>query len=280
MSNPLGALLRRRLDDWSVEPPNQTLAVLQRPIWNLLCDYYFRLEVDGWERLPDGPCLLVGVHSGAALTMDSWTFVYAWWRRFGTDRVLHGTAHDILMATPGLGDYFRAMGVVPASRKSVTAGLAAGHDVMVWPGGEQDSMRSWTRRDDATLAGRRGFVRQALRSQVPIVPVASVGGHDTVFVVSEGRWLAKLGGLGSKLRAATAPLVVGPPFGIALETIPMHLPLPAKIRTEILDPVFLEGDADRENDEEYVEKIYDQIEATLQAGMDGLAAKRTLPVFF
>jgi 1-acyl-sn-glycerol-3-phosphate acyltransferase len=280
VSNPLGALLRRRLDDWSVEPPNQTLAVLQRPIWNLLCDYYFRLEVDGWERLPDGPCLLVGVHSGAALTMDSWTFVYAWWRRFGTDRVLHGTAHDILMATPGLGDYFRAMGVVPASRKSVTAGLAAGHDVMVWPGGEQDSMRSWTRRDDATLAGRRGFVRQALRSQVPIVPVASVGGHDTVFVVSEGRWLAKLGGLGSKLRAATAPLVVGPPFGIALETIPMHLPLPAKIRTEILDPVFLEGDADRENDEEYVEKIYDQIEATLQAGMDGLAAKRTLPVFF
>jgi 1-acyl-sn-glycerol-3-phosphate acyltransferase len=280
VANPLGALLRRRLDDWSVEPPNQTLAVLQRPVWNLICDYYFRLEVSGWERLPDGPCLLVGVHSGGALTMDSWTFVYAWWRRFGTERVLHGTAHDILMATPGLGDYFRAMGVVPASRKSVTAGLAAGHDVMVWPGGEQDSMRNWTRRDEATLAGRRGFIRQALRSQVPIVPVASVGGHDTVFVVSEGRWLAKLGGLGSKLRSATAPLVVGPPFGIALETIPMHLPLPAKIRTEILDPVFLEGDEDRENDEEYVEKIYDQVQAALQDGMDGLAAKRTLPVFF
>jgi 1-acyl-sn-glycerol-3-phosphate acyltransferase len=184
------------------------------------------------------------------------------------------------MALPGLGDYFRAMGVVPASRKSVAAGLAAGHDVIVWPGGEQDSMRHWVKRDQATLAGRRGFIRQALRSQVPIVPVASVGGHDTVFVVSEGRWLARVGGLGSTLRAATAPIVVGPPFGIALETIPMHLPLPAKIRTEILDPVILEGGPERQNDNTYVGEIYDQVESMLQSGMDSLAAKRKLPVFF
>jgi 1-acyl-sn-glycerol-3-phosphate acyltransferase len=278
--NPLAALLQRRLDSWSVAAPNQRIADLQRPIWDLLCDRYFRLEVDGWERLPEGPCLLVGVHSGGALTMDAWTFTFAWWRRFGEDRVLHGTAHDVLMALPGLGDYFRAMGVVPASRKSVTAGLAAGHDVIVWPGGEQDAMRHWTKRDQATLAGRRGFIRQALRSQVPIVPVASVGGHDTVFVVSEGRWLARVGGLGSKLRAATAPIVVGPPFGIALETVPMHLPLPAKIRTEILDPVFLEGGPDRQDDSDYVGTVYDQVSSALQAGMDSLAAKRRLPVFF
>src|SRR5450432_2438139 len=50
--NPISSLLRRRLDSWSVEPPNQTIGELQRPIWNLLCDYYFRLEVDGWESLP------------------------------------------------------------------------------------------------------------------------------------------------------------------------------------------------------------------------------------
>jgi hypothetical protein len=101
-----------------------------------------------------------------------------------------------------------------------------------------------------------------------------------VFVVSEGRWLAKLGGIGSMLRSATAPIIVGPPFGIALETIPMHLPLPAKIRTEILDPIFLEGDQDRQNDNEYVDEIYDRVETALQDAMDDLAAKRTLPIFF
>ena len=55
--------------------------------------------------------------------MDAWTFVYDWWRRFGTERVLHPTAHDVLMAAPGLGDYFRQVGVIPASRQGVTAAL-------------------------------------------------------------------------------------------------------------------------------------------------------------
>jgi hypothetical protein len=29
------------------------------------------------------------------------------------------------------------------------------------------------------------------------------------------------------------------PFGVTIETIPTHLPLPAKIRTDLLDPIYL-----------------------------------------
>ena len=79
---------------------------VEQPVWDLLCDRYFRFAISGWERLPDGPSLLVGVHSGCALTMDAWTFVAAWHRRFGEQRILHGTAHDVLMATPGAGALF------------------------------------------------------------------------------------------------------------------------------------------------------------------------------
>ena len=50
------------------------------------------------------PSLLVGVHAGATLTMDAWMLVYAWWRRFGAERILHGTAHDVLLALPALGE--------------------------------------------------------------------------------------------------------------------------------------------------------------------------------
>jgi len=59
----------------------------------------------GVGRLPDEPSLLVGVHSRCALTMDAWTLVAAWYRRFGEQRILHGTGHDVLMATPGLSHY-------------------------------------------------------------------------------------------------------------------------------------------------------------------------------
>ncbi|NYJ04098.1 lysophospholipid acyltransferase family protein [Petropleomorpha daqingensis] len=283
-TNPL-----KRLIEWRVSaaleptPPNRTLLGLQQPVYDLLNKYWFRLEVTGWERVPDRPCLVVGVHSGGALTMDAWTLVNAWWTHFEGRRLLHGTAHDVLMAAPGLGDYFRAVGVIAANRKSVGAALAQGDDVVVWPGGEVDAMRSWRKRDVATLAGRTGFVKQAIRSGVPIVPVATVGGHDTVFVVSEGKWLAnaldKVTGLKKTLRGANLPIVAGLPFPLAIEVLPAHLPLPAKIRTELLDPIEVDDDPARAGDEAYVRSVYEQVESAIQAGMDALAAKRTLPVF-
>jgi 1-acyl-sn-glycerol-3-phosphate acyltransferase len=215
--------------------------------------------------------------------MDAWTFVFDWWRRFGTERVLHATAHDVLMATPGLGDYFRQAGVIPASRQGVSAALSAGRDVIIWPGGDVDAMRNWRRRDEAVLGGRMGFVGTAIRSGVPIVPVASVGGHDTAFILSEGRWIAngldRISGLKKKLRGSRLPIVLGFPFGLTIETIPTHLPLPAKIRTELLDPIHVDHDPERVNDRDYVTSIYREVESAIQHGMDRLAKQRRFPIF-
>lgn len=280
--------LLQRLIAWRVgaamepRPPNETLLTLQQPFYDLLNTWYFRLEIDGWENVPDRTSLVVGVHSGGALTMDAWTLVNAWHTHFEGRRTLHGTAHDVLMAAPGLGDYFRAVGVIAANRRSVGAALEQGEDVVVWPGGEVDAMRSWRKRDVATLGGRTGFVKQAIRSGVPIVPVATVGGHDTVFVVSEGKWLAnaldRVTGLKTTLRGANLPIIAGFPFPLAVEILPAHVPLPAKIRTRLLEPIEVDDDPERAEDQAYVQKIYDRVEADIQAGMDGLAAKRTLPV--
>jgi 1-acyl-sn-glycerol-3-phosphate acyltransferase len=279
-------LIGRRVADateHALDGPNQGLMRAQKPVWDALCKYYFRLETSGWERLPAETSLLIGNHSGGSLTMDAWTFVFAWWRRFGTERVLHATAHDVLMATPGLGAYFRQAGVIPASRRGVSMALGAGCDVVIWPGGDVDAMRNWRRRDEAVLGGRKGFVRQAIRSGVPIVPVASIGGHDTAFVLSEGRWMAdgldRISGLKAKLRGSRLPIVLGVPFGLTIETIPTHLPLPAKIRTELLDPIYLDDDPERVNDRVYVDSVYREVESRIQEAMDRLAKRRRFPIF-
>ena len=186
------------------------------------------------------------------------------------------------MAVPGLGDYFRQVGVIPASRQGVGAALSAGCDVIIWPGGEVDSMRTWRRRDEAVLAGHKGFVRQAIRSGVPIVPVASVGGHDTAFILSDGHWIAngldRFTGLKTKLRGTTLPIMFGIPFGLTIETIPTHIPLPAKIRTELLDPIHVDHDPERVNDRGYVDSIYLEVETAIQDAMDRLAKQRHFPV--
>lgn len=278
-ANGISRIISRRTEKWSIAGQDPDVAYKQSAIWDFLLDHYFRVEMTGWERLPDNASMLIGVHSGTWLTMDAWTLCAQWRRKHKGQRILHGTAHDVLMALPGLGDYFRNSGVIPAKRASVAAAFAAGHDVVIWPGGEVDAMRSWSKRYDVVLGGRKGFIRQAIRSGVPIVPVATVGGHDTVFVLSECRKLAKMLRLKKFLRTEIAPLVLGFPFGVTLEAFPMHIPLPAKIRTEILEPIEIDSDPDRENDQDYVDKKYNEVERSIQDGVNRLARQRKLPFF-
>src|SRR3954467_6132029 len=98
-----------RAGDWSLEAQDLRFIELQKFLWNPLIDYWFRMDVEGWENIPEPPALLVGIHSGAPFVWDAWTIGISWWRHFGAERLLRGTAHDALMATPGVGWYFRKM---------------------------------------------------------------------------------------------------------------------------------------------------------------------------
>lgn len=273
-----GAIGDRAKAGWSVRGADPTYMAKIKSGMDFFLDRYFRVENSGWERLPEGPCLLIGIHSGTWFTMDAWSLVFSWWRRFGSKRLLHGTAHDALMAMPVIGPFFRKVGVIPASRETVTAALAAGNSVVVWPGGEVDAMRTWQKRHEVHFAGRRGFVKQAILSGVPIVPVATVGGTETVFVLSEGRWLAKVLGFKRFLRADTAPIVAGFPFGIWPEVLPTHIPLPSKIRNEFLEPIYLDTDLARAKDDAYVNGIYQLVQERIEAGVAKLAAKQRFPI--
>jgi 1-acyl-sn-glycerol-3-phosphate acyltransferase len=267
-----------RAGDWTVEGPDYGFMRRQQYFWNPLVDYWFRMEIDGFERVPEPPALLIGIHSGAPFVWDAWTVGIQWWRHFGDDRPLHGTAHDALMAAPGIGSYFRKMGVLPAAPDSISAALAEGHDVALWPGGEIDSLRPWVKRDEAVLAGRTGFVRMAIRTGVPIVPISTVGGPDSMPVLFSGRRLAKLLQLDRIARLKIFPIALSVPWGVNLAMLP-EIPLPTKIRTEFQEPIDVDDDPDRADDDDYVQAKYDEVQASIQRGMDKLARRRRLPLF-
>jgi 1-acyl-sn-glycerol-3-phosphate acyltransferase len=269
-----------RAGDWSLDVGEDQAALMDRQkyFWNPLMDYWFRMEIEGWERIPEPPCLLIGIHSGAPFVWDAWTVGVQWWRRFGTDRILHGTAHDALMAAPLVGDYFRRMGVLPAAPDSIASALAAGRDVALWPGGEVDSLRPWTKRDEAILAGRKGFVRMAINTGVPIVPISTVGGPDSMPVVFSGRRLAKALRLDQVARLKMFPFAISAPWGLSPAILP-EIPFPAKIRTAFQEPVEVEHDPERANDDKYVGQKYEEVRQRIQGGMDALARRRAFPVF-
>ncbi len=271
-------VVSERASKWSLEGPDWDFFERQKYIWNPLMDYWFRMEIGGWEKLPDPPALLIGIHSGAPLVWDAWTVGVQWWRHFGRSRPLHGTAHDALMAFPVIGSYFRRMGVLPASAESITAALDAGRDVALWPGGERDSLRPWHMRDEAVLAGRKGFIRIATRAGVPIVPIATIGGADTMPVLVRGRGLAKALRLDKLARLKVFPIAIQAPWGISPAMLP-EIPFPAKIRTEFQEPIDVASDPERADDDEYVNSKYDEVCASIQAGMNALTRRRRLPLF-
>jgi 1-acyl-sn-glycerol-3-phosphate acyltransferase len=267
-----------RAGDWSLDGPNENAMQGQKFLWNALMDYWFRMEMEGWEHLPASPTLLVGIHSGAPFVWDAWTVGAQWWRRFGSERPLHGTAHDALMAMPGVGRFFRSMGVLPAAPDAIFAALAAGQDVALWPGGEVDSLRPWVQRDRATLAGRKGFVKVAIRAGVPIVPIATVGGADAMPVLMTGDRLASALRLDRVARLKVFPIAMSLPWGIAPAVLP-QIPLPAKIRTALQPPVYLSDDPERADDDAYVDRKYHEVEDRIQHGMNALARRRAFPLF-
>ncbi len=267
-----------RAGQWDLAGVDDTFMDRQKYLWNPLMDYWFRMEIEGWEHLPEPPVLLIGIHSGAPFVWDAWTVGIQWWRRFGTDRPLQGTAHDALMASPLIGSYFRKMGVLPAAPDSIASALEAGHDVALWPGGEIDSLRPWTDRDEAVLAGRQGFIRMAIRAGVPIVPIATVGGPDSMPVLARGQWLAKALQLDKVARLKMFPISIQAPWGISPAMLP-ELPLPTKIRTAFQPPVKLSRDPAKAKDDDYVERKYDEVQQSIQDGMDTLARRRAFPIF-
>src|SRR2546423_233780 len=267
-----------RAGQWTLDGPDTTFMERQKFLWNPLVDYWFRMEMEGWENLPEPPALLIGIHSGAPFVWDAWTVGIQWWRRFGDERTLHGTAHDALMAAPLIGDYFRRMGVLPAAPDSIAGALAAGHDVALWPGGEVDSLRPWVKRDEAGPAGRKGFVETAIRAGVPILPISTVGGPDSMPVLFSGRKLAKLLQLDRIARLKMFPIAISAPWGIAPAMLP-EIPLPTKVRTAVQEPIELDTDPERADDDAYVDKKYEEVRASIQRGMDALARRRRLPLF-
>lgn len=198
---------------------------------------YFGLEVRGFEHVPPAPALFVSNRSGGTTIPDVWGFAIAWYRHFGTARPLHVMAHELLFSTAVSGRFFERCGVLRA-----TPGLAQDilmdhrRDLLVLPGGDADTWRPWTERYRVHFGGRTGYAKLALDAQVPIVPVAHAGAHETLMVLSSGQWLAHWLGLQRLARAQVWPVHLSLPWGLAIGPLP-HLPLPAKFRYLIGEPI-------------------------------------------
>jgi 1-acyl-sn-glycerol-3-phosphate acyltransferase len=118
----------------------------------------------------------------------------------------------------------------------------------------------------------------AIQSNVPIVPIATVGGPDSMPVLFKGRRLARALQLDKVARLKMFPIALQAPWGLSPAMLP-ELPLPTKIRTAFQDPVTFDEDPERAGDDDYVNRKYREVRSSIQGGMDTLARRRAFPLF-
>ena len=75
--------------------------------------------------------------------------------------------------------------------RAVDLGCGRGARVLVFPGGDLDALKPWSRRNEVVFGERAGFIRVALRARAPIVPVVSAGGHEGFRVLPGGAAIAR-----------------------------------------------------------------------------------------
>lgn len=236
---------------------------------------WFRPHVRGLERVPSGAALYVGNHNGGLCSADTFILGASLFRAHGIDAMPYGLGHEVAITIPGIHELLVPLGAVRASHENARRLFARGDKALVYPGGDLDSMRPYRMRNRIVFGPRRGYVRLALRSGVPIVPVVAAGAHETYLVLHDGRFLARLLRFDRLFRIEVCPVTLSVPWGLVVGITPPYFPMPTRIFLEVMEPIHFErtGEA-AANDADYVEQCHLRVHSAMELTLERLADER------
>lgn len=244
--------------------------------WEWLFEFlyakWFRVEATGLENIPPrGRALLVANHAGT-LPYDSAMVMHAVRRDHPARRDVRPLVEDTVFHLPFLGPIMNRIGGVRADPENAERLLRKDELVAVFPEGEKGMGKLWKDRYRLQRFGRGGFVKLALRTGAPIIPVAVVGAEEAAPMLGKVTWFARHVGIPWIPVTPTFPWLG--PAGL--------LPLPSKWFVEFGKPIDLgnaaANPAAAAEDRLFVNRIADQTRSQIQAMVEGLLAKRRSPV--
>jgi 1-acyl-sn-glycerol-3-phosphate acyltransferase len=215
---------------------SERLRALARRAYDPIYRYWFRTEWEGLEHIPrTGGALLIANHA-AAIPSDAPVIMHGIESELG--RPVYGLAENLFRAMPVVGTLWSRSGGVPAHPDNAYRLL---HDdeqlALVFPEGAKGTGKLYRDRYKLHRFGRGGFVEIAMRSGVPIVPLAVVGAEESMPILFKSKRLAALFGL--PYFPVTANMLAFGPAGLGIY-------LPAKFRIRVLPPVVFDVPADQE----------------------------------
>ncbi len=241
-------------DSFGFEPDSMRPVL---PLLEFLYRVWFRVEVHGLDNVPDGRCLLIGNHSGQ-LPFDGVAVGGALMLDRDPPRIPRAMVEKFAVAMPFFSAWYTRWGQIVGLPDNCRRLLEAEEAVMVFPEGARGIAKPFVDRYKMTPFGH-GFMRLALETNSPIVPIAVVGAEEQTINLFNLAPIAKL------LHFPSFPVTPG----MLLLGPLAALPSPVKYRLYFGEPMYFQGDA---NDDEVaiaakVAQVRAAIQVMLQRGL-------------
>ncbi len=262
---PVSAEVRRKasqVEDWStineygydefgLHPPT---AMIAASVVEVLYRKYFRVDAQGLENVPStGRVMVFGNHSGQ-LPVDGGMVAASLLLDKDPPRITRSLIEYWFPTLPFVGNFLNRAGQVTGLPGNAIHLLERDQCLLVFPEGIRGSGKLYKDRYQLKRFGT-GFVRIALQTGTPLVPVAVVGGEEQAPSFHDLKPLARM--LGFPYFPIT-PFF--PWFGLL-----GGIPLPTKYRLRFGEPIQLEGHGD-ESDEvisDHVERLRSELSSLL-----------------
>ncbi|MEQ8276771.1 MAG: lysophospholipid acyltransferase family protein [Deltaproteobacteria bacterium] len=214
---------------------------------------YFHPEIRGIENIPEGRVLLVPNHSGQ-LPMDGLVVGMACVLEGKPPRLARAMAERWFPTLPFINVMFSRSGVVVGDPINCRNLLEQENAILVFPEGARGSGKTWDHRYRLVPFGR-GFMRLALQTNAPIVPVSVVGAEESIVSVHNAKTLADL--LGTPYFPIHPLLPILGPLA--------YIPLPTKFYIDFGEPMHFEGPFDDEDEviDKKVRDVMDRIQSMI-----------------
>lgn len=247
LAQRIEALSRSKLNSFHVDPfgldPDSVKPYA--PLAHWLYTKYFRCKVYGKANIPTGRALVIANHSGQ-LPFDGLMIAMAFMLEAKEPRLLRGMAERWSAELPFISSLFARTGTVVGDPNVCRDLLENDEAILAFPEGVRGISKLFKNRYRLEAFGT-GFMKLALQTRSPIIPVAVIGAEE------QAPSIANFSKLGNLLGAPGLPVI-----------FPQILPIPLPVRYRIYIGKPLKFNPEDHKNDHLITAYTDQVQCKIQ----------------